>query len=147
KTLLKLMSERLFVAFGYLHSRLSASIEVLPPPSSQGPLKLEGRANPESRRVVRALVQKLSESREYLKAVPLRSQVKLDLPGGGIRSGGCFPMRSAPVGLETDLWGRIADLPHVYIIDSSVLPTIPAGPIAFTAMANAHRIASECPID
>ena len=55
-------------------------------------------------------------------------------------------MRSVPTGLETDLWGCVPGLPSVHVVDSSVLPTIPAGPLAFTVMANAHRIASECPI-
>jgi choline dehydrogenase-like flavoprotein len=34
----------------------------------------------------------------------------------------------------------------MHIVDSSVLPSLPAGPVALTMMANAHRIASECPI-
>ena len=52
-----------------------------------------------------------------------------------------------PEALETNLWGCMPGLPQIHMVDSSVLPTVPAGPIAFTVMANAHRIASECPID
>jgi choline dehydrogenase-like flavoprotein len=55
-------------------------------------------------------------------------------------------MRSIPAGLETNLWGRVTGLPDMYVVDASVLPSVPAGPMAFTMMANAHRIASECPI-
>jgi len=55
-------------------------------------------------------------------------------------------MRNVPVGLETDPWGQVPALPRVHVVDASVLPSVPAGPVAFTVMANAHRIASECPI-
>jgi len=109
-------------------------------------LSIEGQENPESRNVARSIARKLLRNRRLLRALPVTPQVKFDLPGGGIRSGGCFPMRSTPRELETDLWGRVPDLPGIHVVDSSVLPTIPAGPLAFTVMANAHRIASECPI-
>jgi hypothetical protein len=146
KPVLQRLSERLFVAFGYLHSEVSSTVRFVPSASSSGRVSLEGQENPESRRVVRAVVRKLFRNHRFLRAVPITRQMKFDLPGGGIRSGGCFPMRSIPTGLETDLWGRLPGLPSVHVVDSSVLPTVPAGPLAFTVMANAHRIASECPI-
>jgi choline dehydrogenase-like flavoprotein len=52
-------------------------------------------------------------------------------------------MRHRPGVFETDRLGRLASLPNVHIIDTSVLPEIPPFPPAFTAMANAHRVASE----
>jgi hypothetical protein len=146
RPLLQHLSERLFVAFGYLHSEISSAIRFRSTASSTGKLSIEGEKNPESRHVACAIGRKLFRNQRLLRAVPVTRQVKFDLPGGGIRSGGCFPMRSIPKELETDLWGRVPDLPGIYVVDSSVLPTIPAGPLAFTVMANAHRIASECPI-
>jgi hypothetical protein len=146
KPVLQRLSERLFVAFGYLHSELSSTVRFLTAADNTGRVSLEGQENPESRRVVRAVVRTLFRNQRFLRALPITPQVKFDLPGGGIRSGGCFPMRSVPTGLETDLWGCVPGLPSVHVVDSSVLPTIPAGPLAFTVMANAHRIASECPI-
>jgi ferredoxin len=146
KPVLRHLSERLFVAFGYLHSEISSTVRFVPAARLGGRMTVEGQENPESRRVVSAVGRKLFRTRKYLRGIPITPQVKFDLPGGGIRSGGCFPMRSAPTGLESDLWGSVPGLPQVHIVDSSVLPTIPAGPLAFTVMANAHRIASECPI-
>jgi ferredoxin len=143
---LRRVCERLFVAFGYLHSEISSTIRFVPAANGNGRLLIEGQRNPESRRVVSAVVRKLFRQQRLFRALPVTSQVKFDFPGGGIRSGSCFPMQSIPTGLETDLWGRVPDLPAVHIVDSSVLPTIPAGPLTFTVMANAHRIASECPI-
>lgn len=146
KPVLRHISERLFVAFGYLHSEISSAIRFHRAASSTGELSIEGQENPEGRRVASAVGRKLFRNRRFLRALPITHEVKFDLPGGGIRSGGCFPMRSIPKGLETDLWGRVPDLPGIHVVDSSVLPTIPAGPLAFTVMANAHRIASGCPI-
>lgn len=53
-------------------------------------------------------------------------------------------MKRMPGFLETDQWGCLSSLPGVHIVDASVLPSVPASTIAFTVMANAHRIASEC---
>ena len=39
--------------------------------------------------------------------------------------------------------GRLKGQKRTYIVDASVLPTIPAPTITFSVMANAHRIASE----
>ena len=52
-------------------------------------------------------------------------------------------MKKNPIGLESDTLGRIAGLKRVYIIDASVLPSIPATTITLSVMANAHRIAME----
>ena len=61
-------------------------------------------------------------------------------PGRGFHTGCSFPMSAAPKGFESDLLGRVAGLKRVHIVDSSVLPSIPATTITFTVMANAHRI-------
>lgn len=146
KPLLRAVSERLVVAFGYLHSDVSSRVWIRRIGSGEGRLHLEGEVNHETKRVGRAVVRKLFRVRNYFQTVPILLQLRFDDPGGGHRSGGCFPMRNFPVGLETDPWGRVPGLPGVHIVDASVLPSVPAGPMAFTVMANAHRIASECPI-
>jgi choline dehydrogenase-like flavoprotein len=45
--------------------------------------------------------------------------------------------------LETDVFGRLPGWKRVHLVDASVFPSIPATTITLTAMANAHRIASE----
>jgi choline dehydrogenase-like flavoprotein len=143
---LRSVSERLFMAFGYLHSDVSSGIQLTHAAEQQGRLRVEGQPNPEAPRVGRAVAKKLLRSRKYLRTLSVSHELKFDVPGGGLRSGGCFPMRRRPADLETDPFGSIAGLPGVHLVDSSVLPTVPAGPLAFTVMANAHRIASECTI-
>jgi choline dehydrogenase-like flavoprotein len=51
-------------------------------------------------------------------------------------------MRDKPSGLESDVLGRPAGLQRVFVVDASVLPSIPATTITLPVMANAHRIAS-----
>jgi hypothetical protein len=141
------LAERLFVAFGYLHSRVSSTLDITPPANGTGRLMLTGHENQEGRRVAHAVARKLFQNRRFLRMIPIAPQLQFDLPGGSVRNGACFPMRRDPEGLETDVWGSIRALRNVHLIDASVLPAIPAGPIAFTVMANAHRIASECRIE
>jgi choline dehydrogenase-like flavoprotein len=43
---------------------------------------------------------------------------------------------------KSDKWGRPFGFKKVHIIDSSVLPSIPATTITLTVMANAARIAN-----
>lgn len=146
KPLLRAVSDRLVVAFGYVHSDISSRVWITRTESNKGRLQVEGQVNLETERVGRAVVRKLYRIQNYFRSVPIPFQLRFDAPGGGHRTGGCFPMRKAPVGLETDPWGRIPGLGSVHIVDASILPSVPAGPVAFTVMANAHRIASECPI-
>ncbi len=138
------VATRLFIAFGYLHSDFSSGITLTLSRASR--LIVVGQPNPVTERICRAVSRKLFRNRRYLRAIPLLFQLKLDLPGGGYHSGGSFPMRHAPKDLETDKWGSLQALPGIHIVDASVLPSVPASPVAFTAMANAHRIASQCAV-
>lgn len=137
---------RLLVIFGYLHSDVSSSIQLSLSPGVNPVVTLEGKPNPDARRICMAVVRKLQRHHMRFKGITLQSQLKLDLPGGGYHSGGTLPMRRVPQALETDSRGMLPSLPGVHVVDASVLPTVPASPTAFTVMANAHRIASEVPI-
>jgi len=52
-------------------------------------------------------------------------------------------MRERPRDFESDALGRPRGLSRVHVVDAAVFPTIPATTITYTAMANAHRIASQ----
>ncbi|MBI3939690.1 MAG: NAD(P)-binding protein [Acidobacteria bacterium] len=143
--LIREVSERLVVAFGYLHSNVSSRVSVTR--TRDGRLHVQGDVSHETKSIGHAIVRKLFRIRNCFRAAPIPLQLRFDDPGGGHRSGGCFPMKAVPAGLEADRWGRIRSLPGIHVVDSSVLPSLPAAPLAFTVMANAHRIASGCPID
>jgi choline dehydrogenase-like flavoprotein len=140
---LQALANRLFVIFGYLHSGVSGSFTITLKSNRDPGLRVEGKPNRQALRISHAVVKKLFQKRKYLHAIPLPFQLRLDLPGGGYHCGGVFPMRQNPGKLETDRFGSLALLPRVHLADASILPAIPASPIAFTMMANAHRIASE----
>jgi hypothetical protein len=139
-------SERLFVVFGYLHSDVSSRVRLTRMPDDNGRLSVEGQDNLDRTAIGCRVVRKLFQSRDYIRGIPIPFQLKFGKPGSAHRIGGSFPMRRHPIGPETDALGRLPGLTSVHIVDSSVIPSIPAAPLAFTVMANAHRIASECPI-
>jgi len=68
--------------------------------------------------------------------------MEVGAPGRGYHTGGSFPMRDRPGPFESDRWGRPQGFERVHVVDASVFPSIPAGPITFSVMANAHRIGS-----
>lgn len=73
--------------------------------------------------------------------------VRLSNPGSGTHCGGSFPMKKVRDGLfESDIFGRPFDWTSVFVVDSSVLPSIPGTTLAFTMMANAYRIGSQAPL-
>lgn len=143
---LRALAVRLFVVFGYLHSSISSRIYVTLGAGDLPALRLEGRRNPEALRVGRSVCLRLLRNHKAFRAIPILFQLQLDLPGGGYHSAGSFPMRGTPQFCETDRLGSLPSLPGVHLVDASVLPSVPASPMALTAMANAHRIASECAV-
>ncbi len=146
KPALRTVAARLFVIFGYLHSSVSSSMKITLRSAGDPTLHVEGQPNPLAEHITRAVARKLFRNRRCFQAIPLPLEIRLDLPGGGYHSGGTFPMRRTPGMSETDLWGSLPSLCGVHLIDASILPTVPASTTAFTVMANAHRIASECPL-
>ncbi len=141
--LLRTVVARLFIIFGYLDSDDSSEIEIKL--SSDGrKLLVTGHRNPAADEIVRKVALKLLRCCRLIGGVPLYFLRRLDLPGGSYHTGSTFPMRQIPKFLETDRLGRLSSLPGVHIVDASVLPDVPTSAPAFTVMANAHRIASEC---
>lgn len=73
--------------------------------------------------------------------------IRFSNPGSGTHCGSSFPMRREPRGLlDTDRYGRPFGWSQIFAVDSSVLPSIPGTTLAFTAMANATRIAETAPL-
>ena len=138
--------ERLLMVFGYLPSDISSTVEVMLDPSSGHRMLIRGKRNVRSATACKKVARRLLLDWRMLGAIPLTFQTAVDSPGGGYHSGGSFPMGKQADFPSTDLLGRVPQFEHVHLIDASVLPTIPAVPTAFTVMANAHRIASLCPV-
>lgn len=136
---------RLLVFQGYLPSDLSPRISAALRRDDKGnTLVLEAEDNAGSRTAIDQVVDTLRRHRRHLRAIALTPLLEIGAPGRGYHTGGSFPMRAQPARFESDRWGRPYGFERVHAVDSTVFPSIPAGPITFTVMANAHRIASEC---
>jgi choline dehydrogenase-like flavoprotein len=132
------LEDRLIVAQGYLHSSYSSQISLRL--NSSGRLQLNAELNSNTKSTIRNVLKKLSKHRKQLGALPLGPMLKISQPGRGFHSGGCFPMRTSPSLLETDILGRVHGWHRIHLVDASVFPDIPATQITFSVMANAHRI-------
>ena len=132
---------RLFFAFCYLHSDLSADLIAEIRDDAAATLRITGNPNHESRKAFAAVHKKLRSVRGLTGLSPLPLYKGTKPPGGGNHFGGSFPMARDPHGLQTDIWGRVAGLDRVHVADASCFPSITATTITLSVMANAHRIA------
>ncbi len=141
---------RFILIQGYLHSDYSHAIGIrLKKPlnaSCHGKLELEVQYNPLTDKTIKKLIQKLVSVRSFLRAIPLKPLLQKGTVGRGFHIGGSFPMRDQPQKFETDTLGRLPAWDKIHLIDASVFPSVPASTITLTAMANAHRIASQIDI-
>jgi choline dehydrogenase-like flavoprotein len=141
---------RFLLIQGYLHSELSGSINVQLKHDSNargGTLIMKGVKNDTTGKVISRLIAKLRRNARRIGGIPLASLLKIGEPGRGFHSGGSLPMSNSPGKLETDVYGRPFGFKRVHVADATSFPSIPASTITFSAMANAHRIASTFPND
>ncbi|UPT73838.1 MAG: hypothetical protein M0D55_18655 [Elusimicrobiota bacterium] len=135
---------RLLAAQGYLHSDEGIPVHV--EAAGRGEdcrLTLTAGSRAATKAAIRRAVAKLSRHSRELGMAPLTPLLKVGQPGEGNHVGGLFPMRSSPGSWQTDRVGRLTGHPNVHLIDSSVLPTLPAPTFTYAIMANASRIATE----
>jgi choline dehydrogenase-like flavoprotein len=137
---------RMLILQGYLHSELSPSVKITLSRSGQGDqreLRLEGEAMSEpTRKLLKRVSRTLRRNWGSLRGIAVTSMLHVPAPGRGFHSGGTFPMSAAPREFETDTLGRPTGFTRVHVVDSTVLPSIPATTITLSVMANANRIAS-----
>ncbi len=134
---------RLSLIMGYLHSDDSPGLSLtLRRDGGQSTLVVRPVPSERSTPIVRAVVRKLMRHWRALGALPLRPWLRITDPGKGYHYGGTFPMSPEPGAFETDRLGRPRGFQRVHAVDATVLPSIAATTIVFTAMANAHRIGS-----
>jgi ferredoxin len=140
---LKFLLQRLVVAIGYLGAEHSPSIQMNL--INDGSLHLGisefGSTQAETKRIIKNAIRLLSKFTRPAGLFPLSFLSKLTSPGEGVHFGSWLP-----IGQASDSLGRPQGVSNIHVVDSSVLPSIPAGPITFTIMANAMRIAEESSI-
>ncbi len=134
--------QRLYLFQGFFHSDASptTAATLVRTAACGDSLRLAATLKPETRVILNKLVGKLTRMLGTTGLAPLIPLMREGEPGRGFHTGSSFPMSKSPNGLESDLLGRPAGLTRTHVVDSSVLPSIPATTITFTVMANAHRI-------
>jgi choline dehydrogenase-like flavoprotein len=142
--LIRQLSQRLIVAQGFLHSDYSSQIELSLITEESGQyLRMEERINAKTKDAISRIQKKLGKLSREAGVLPLTRFGRKGIAGSSFHCGSTFPMRDRPTGLESDTLGRPAGLQRVFVVDASVLPSIPATTITLSVMANAHRIATE----
>jgi len=139
-TILKFFLKRMMVAIGYLDGADSPSIQMklLENGSLLSNLELNGKSYKDRNKVIKTSIKRFSKFVRRCGLLPLPFLTQIAVPGEGVHFGSWLPM-----GDKSDLLGRPIGSQNIHVVDSSVLPTIAPGPITFTVMANAMRIAEE----
>lgn len=127
-----------------LHSSLGPTYELRISRTGEGLPSVETSQtwDPHSRQAIRAYSRRLGgilRPAGFL-AIPLAKQTS----GAALtyHFGASFPMSREPrLPSDTDLLGRPFGWQRVHVVDTSVLPAIPATTVGLLTMANAHRIA------
>ncbi len=135
--------ERLMICFVYFHSDDSGtmSLKVNAPGSGEKHMaEIKGHINPKSGDVMKSIMQLLKKHHRAFGVIPVELGLQTTLPGDSQHTGCTLPMSKTPGPYETDCLGRPSGCERVHVVDSSILPSIPATPTAFTVMANTCRI-------
>ncbi len=135
---------RLLAIQGYLHSDEGVPVKI----SAEGrgedcKLTVKAGSRSATNAAIRRVAAKLERHSLELGFTPLSFMMKAGLPGEGNHAGGSFPMKRTPGPWQTDSQGRLHGHEKIHLVDSSVLPSLPASTFTYAVMANASRIASE----
>jgi len=138
----ELFLERFILMLGYLHSDSSSSISVKLKKGYPSKLTLTKKENKLVSKKIKLLIKKFFKNRKYFRMVPLVPLMKVAKPGVSNHYGGSFPMKKNPKKFESDILGRPYGFKRTHMVDASVFTSLSTQTVAFTMMANAHRIAS-----
>jgi hypothetical protein len=135
----KYVKERVYVVQGYLPSDLSSSVSL----SRVGQSIEASLSNSYSQIYLNYSINNISRIFSQSGFLPIKSLLNIMNPFSGYHFGSSLPMSNKSLNLSstsTDLYGRLKSVHNIHVLDSSILPNIPAGSYSFTVMANAIRI-------
>ena len=140
RQILKFFLGKFIVAIGYLGGEESPPIQMrLLRDGSVELRRYKGGTSLENQKQsVKKVITKLQKCMKGTGLFPISFLKQIVKPGEGVHFGSWLPM-----GEGSDLLGRPIGVNRIHVIDSSILPNIAPGPITFTVMANAIRIAEE----
>ena len=139
---------RMMAAWCGMHSDHSSHVELCLRKDGEGDrLELDVRLSERARLEARLAAKDLFHKGLLFGTLFCHWMIKFSNPGSGTHCGASFPMKGKPSGpMDTDALGRPFGWSRVFVVDSSVLPSIPGTTLAFSAISNAYRIASNAPL-
>lgn len=144
KPLIHYLMGHLNIYQGYLHSDDShGMLTRLEKWNGKERVVIRKRENPRTAEVLSEVQSKLLGLAPSLGAVPLVLMTQHAPTGKSYHIGGSFPMSNSPQKFGSTLNGQVVGLDHVYIVDASSFPSVPATNHTYTSMANAYRIGFE----
>lgn len=141
---------RIMAAWCGLHSDHSCAVELRLRRGEGGEpdmLELGLAVDEAARRAACEAAKDLAAKGHLFRTTFLPRLIRFANPGSGTHCGSSFPMRDRPTdALDSDALGRPFGWSRIFVVDASVLPSIPGTTLAFSVMANAYRIASLAPL-
>jgi choline dehydrogenase-like flavoprotein len=138
------LAQRYVIGFIYLHSRESRAGRISVRKRADGRCETvcSFSDNPEGGQIASRLMRLTADLSKPLGLRAMRRQLRLTPPGFSCHFGGTLPMRQTPGPFETALDGKLEGTNRCYVVDSSVVPEVPAQNFTLTLMANAMRVAA-----
>jgi choline dehydrogenase-like flavoprotein len=138
------LTRKMMIGWGGVHSDYSGrfKLKMLRAHKDGRPvLKIESRQGAKVKANVKAAIRGLSRLMRAKGVLMVGMGAMIGPPGSGFHFGGSLPMSAKPrLWNECDSQGKLEGWEKIHVIDSSVLPTIPATTMVLTIMANAWRI-------
>jgi len=135
--LLKNLLSSCLVGNIFLPGHLSNNTAALRP---DGSLSINGDLQPEIPTLMKAAEAKLRRIYWKMGALLMPMSFTVGNPGADIHYAGTLPMHSMPKTGQTDIFGEVAGLPGMHIVDGACLPSLTEKSHTLTIMANADRI-------
>jgi ferredoxin len=145
--LLSWLASHLVFAWGGVHSRHSPEIRMRLDKTGAGDgLHITSTPAADTLPALRRAGQKISTLCRKFGVASMAPMIRSSRFGASAHIGSTYPMRQTVNELfSSDVLGRPAGYRRTHIIDGAAFPSIPATTMAFTVMANAHRIGTLAP--
>jgi choline dehydrogenase-like flavoprotein len=126
----------LVFAQGYLHSDFSHALKLV---QADGRIKVSAVHNPQTAQAIDIAVSRFVRAMRRMGVILLKRFADVT-PFGGSKTAGALPHANAASPTATDPLGRPIGSNNVFVVDATVLGSIPGRNLTLTTMANAYRI-------
>ena len=137
RKLIDLANRFVIAGQGYLHSDFCHRLKL--ECDDAGIIRASVIRNPENAQFARAAVSQLTQTMRRLGAYFVKPAASIT-PYGGSKTAGALPHARMAEPTRTDMLGRPLGAKNVFVVDATVIPSIPARNLTLTMMANALRI-------